>query len=342
MSDSLFFLLGLGLAIPTNVLYPPFVFFSFITDVRVTIYIDGILPQEQATKEDIIELLRASHPAESEPSPPPTSAVSATAVVASVDEDEVESDGDEGDEVAAASASADIFRSVVGVKDAATEGMSPPRRGSPVSMSWQQSSSLPEAPRLSDILAARGMARARVDTSSSVAAEAGTDAGSIAGGFGGVGGSEGIFDPDADTEPGGDGDAEEATSDAAGQSHATSSDEEKREAVDTFMGITQVVSSKAVQFLEATEWNVGAAINLFMESGGDSGATPASRDQVTRPSRSGDIDNSSAWRYSARIHGVSRGDGLGNGDEEDENAVRRKIWDVFECHHQVACRHVCR
>lgn len=293
----------------------------FNTDVRVSIYADDILPQERTEKEDIIELLRASHAAESEPSPPPTSAVSATAVVASIHEDEVENDGDEDDEVAAASASADMFRSVAGVKDPAAEGMSPPRRGSPVSMSWQQSSSLPEAPlRLSDILAARGTARARVDTSSSVAAEAGTDAGSIAGGFGGVGGSEGIFDPDADTEPGGEGDAEEATSGAAGQSHATPSDEEKKEAVDTFMGITQVVSSKAVQFLEATEWNVGAAINLFMESGGDSGATPGSRDQVTRPTRSGDGDNSSAWRYSASMQGASRSAGRGNVDEE--NAVR--------------------
>lgn len=289
--------------------------------------IDIILLQERSERKDIIELLRASHAAKSEPSPPSTSVVSATAEVAAVDEDEVENDGDEDDEVAAASASADMFRSVVGMKDLATGGMSPPRRGSPVSMSWQQSS-LPEAPRLSDILAARGMARARGDTSSSVAAEAGTDAGSIAGGFGGVGGSEGIFDPDADAEPGAEADAEEATSGGAGatgQGHTTSSDEEKREAVDTFMGITQVVSSKAVQFLEATEWNVGAAINLFMESGGDSGATPATRDRAARPSRSGvevDGDNSAALRYSARTQGVSRGAGRGNGDGEDENAVR--------------------
>ena len=237
-------------------------------------------------------------------------------------------------------------RSLGGVKGLPSEGMSPPRRGSPVSFSWQQAST-PEVPQqFSDSLTARVMARARVDTSSSVAVEVGTDAGSIAGGGGGGGGGEGgegSSDHDADAEPEANPEAGEASS---GDAAPTS--DEQREAVDTFMGITQVSSSKAVQFLEATEWSVGAAINLFMESGGDSVTAPTSRHGEDRASRSGgepDGGNSPTPRNSPSAQAGSGSSrwaagnyGWGRGvseweateardedsDEGDEEEVRRK------------------
>lgn len=50
----------------------------------------------------------------------------------------------------------------------------------------------------------------------------------------------------------------------------------RQELVDTFVGVTQESRSKAWQFLNATDWNIDAALNLFMESGGDGeGATGA-------------------------------------------------------------------
>lgn len=50
---------------------------------------------------------------------------------------------------------------------------------------------------------------------------------------------------------------------------------EKKEMVDTFVGVTQAARSKAVTFLQATDWSIDAALNLFMESGGDGGAAAA-------------------------------------------------------------------
>lgn len=155
------------------------------------------------------------------------------------------------------------------------------------------------------------MGRPPGDTSSSVGAEVGTDAGSRGrggggSGYGGAGGrgsgyGEGYGDGDGDeSDRGMDEDDMEAFSShsslsaaavvgrrpvgtagaaagagvSAAGSHLSGMDEseaeERREALETFMAVTQVGSSAtAAQFLDATDWSPDAAINLFLESGGD-------------------------------------------------------------------------
>ena len=151
----------------------------------------------------------------------------------------------------------------------------------------------PAAPELRDILAAGGMRNAR-DDASSVGADAGTDAGSIAGfggawgggGDDGVSGSEGEGDAPSGAEgagsAGGAGDAAGAALGLGlglgvpppGTTDAAISDD-RQEALDMFMSVTQESREKAAQFLGATDWRIDAALNLFMESGGEGAPAPA-------------------------------------------------------------------
>lgn len=64
--------------------------------------------------------------------------------------------------------------------------------------------------------------------------------------------------------------AKEATDTAVEQpSEQGESSGRRSELVETFVGVTQASRSKALQFLNATDWSIDAALNLFMESGGD-------------------------------------------------------------------------
>lgn len=62
---------------------------------------------------------------------------------------------------------------------------------------------------------------------------------------------------------------------------------EKLDKVATFVAITQQARSMAFQFLRATDWRLDAAINLFMESGGDTGAGAAAGSKLAAGARGG-------------------------------------------------------
>lgn len=144
----------------------------------------------------------------------------------------------------------------------------------------------PAAPELRDILAAGGMRNAR-DDASSVGADAGTDAGSIAGfsiaGGGGVWGGGG---DDGGSGSDGEVDAASGAPEAGGTGlglglglglGAAGTDpagDERQEALDMFMSVTQESREKAAQFLGATDWRIDSALNLFMESGGEGAPAP--------------------------------------------------------------------
>lgn len=132
----------------------------------------------------------------------------------------------------------------------------------------------PAAPELRDILAAGGMRNAR-DDASSVGADAGTDAGSIAGGGGvwGGGGDDGGSGSDGEVETASGapvaGGAGPGPGLGLGAAETDPAGDERQEALDMFMSVTQESREKAAQFLGATDWRIDSAINLFMESGGE-------------------------------------------------------------------------
>lgn len=192
----------------------------------------------------------------------------------------------------------------------ASSSLSPPRHFSPMSFgspppagagagagAGAAAAGAPPRQQLSDILALGGMGRQPGDTSSSVGAEIGnrgsgygddeqsdrgmdeddmeaffshsslsTAAVISGGGAAGATGAAGVA-----------GAASAASAGASAGSRLAGMDEseakERREALELFMAVTQVGSSAtAGQFLDATDWSPDAAINLFLESGGDAAA----------------------------------------------------------------------
>ena len=263
--------------------------------------------------------------------------------------------------------------------------LSPPRRFSPMSFgsppppagagagsaAAAAAAAAPPRQQLSDILALGGMGRPPGDTSSSVGAEVGTDAGSRGrgsgyGGGGGRGSGYGDDDGDGDDEEsdrgvdeddmeafsshsslsalavvgsggGGGGAGATGAAGAAGAGAGASSRlagmdeneaEERREALEMFMAVTQVGSSAtATQFLDATDWSPDAAINLFLESGGDAATATATTAAAGRSSMGG---GSSGYGAEARSGGGgalgwpgARGSGYDDGDDEVRGRERR-------------------
>lgn len=91
--------------------------------------------------------------------------------------------------------------------------------------------------------------------------------------------------------------------------------ERRHELIDTFVSVTQASGSKARQFLDATDWSIDAALNLFMESGGDSVGTGGSGDG----GRSG-------------AQGATTSTGSGNGDirRTYEGSVSSRVRDIAQ------------
>lgn len=180
----------------------------------------------------------------------------------------------------------------------------------------------PAAPELRDILAAGGMRNAR-DDASSVGADAGTDAGSIAGGsIAGGGGVWGGGGDDGGSGSDGEVDAASGAPEAVGTGlglglgqglGAAGTDpagDERQEALDMFVSVTQESREKAAQFLGATDWRIDSALNLFMESGGEGAPAPTPPGVGGGGGGGGASDRARASSGSRRVGAQPRGSRL--------------------------------